>query len=74
MAFPTLPDRANHFLISSDGQELVRFCESGYHQMMVTRLAVVAGEWTPQGGGFNWTGLVRKHYEALTAKGYRKTA
>ena len=47
MTLPTLPDRANHFLISSDGQELVRFCESGHHQMMVTRFAVEAGKWEP---------------------------
>jgi hypothetical protein len=71
---PTMTDRANHFLISADGQELVRFCDSGHHQMMVTRFAIEAGEWEPQSGGFNWTGLVRKHYQALTAKGYRKAA
>ena len=73
-ALPTMTDRANHFLISADGTELVRFCEAGHHQMMMTRFAVEAGQWEPQGGGFDWTGQVRKRYSALTAKGYRKVA
>jgi hypothetical protein len=71
---PALTDRTNHFLISADGQELVRFCDAGHHQMMMTRFAAEAGEWEPQGGGFDWTGQVRKRYQTLTAKGYRKVA
>jgi hypothetical protein len=75
MTLPTMTDRASHFLISADGQELVRFCEAGHHQMMMTRFAIEAGEWEAQGGGFDWTGQVRnKRYSALTAKGYRKVA
>jgi hypothetical protein len=72
--FPTMANRANHFLISADGQELVRFCDAGNHQMMMTRFAIEAGEWEPQGGGFDWTGRVRQRYQQLTAKGYRKAA
>jgi hypothetical protein len=53
---------------------LVRFCEAGGHQMMMTRFAIEAGEWEPQGGGFDWTGRVRQRYSALAAKGYRKAA
>jgi len=74
MTLPALADRTNHFLISADGTELVRFCDAGHHQMMMTRFAIEAGEWEAQGGGFNWTGLVRKRYSALLTKGYRKVA
>jgi hypothetical protein len=72
--FPTMANRANHFLISADGQELVRFCDAGNHQMMMTRFEIEAGQWEPQGGGFDWTGRVRHRYQQLTAKGYRKAA
>jgi|694.fasta_scaffold51722_2 hypothetical protein len=74
MILPTLTDRANHFLISVDGTELVRFCEAGGHQMMMTRFAVEDGQWEPQGGGFDWTGRIRQRYQQLTAKGYHKVA
>lgn len=69
---PTLANRTSHFLISADGTELVRFSDAGNHQMLMTRFAVEAGQWEPQGGGFDWTGRVRQRYQALTAKGYRK--
>lgn len=71
-ALPTLANRTSHFLISADGTELVRFSDAGNHQMLMTRFAVEAGQWEPQGGGFDWTGRVRQRYQALTAKGYRK--
>jgi hypothetical protein len=74
MILPALTDRANHFLISADGTELVRFCEAGGHQMMMTRFAVEDGQWEPQGGGFDWTGRIRQRYQQLTAKGYHKVA
>ena len=72
--FPTMADRTNHFLISADGQELVRFCDAGHHKMMMTRFTIEADQWEPQSGGFDWVGLVRQRYQALTAKGYRKAA
>ena len=72
MTLPALTDRANHFLISADGTELIRFCDAGHHQMMMTRFAVEAGNWEPQGGGFDWTGRVRERYQSYMAKGYRK--
>jgi len=74
MILPALTDRANHFLVSADGTELVRFCEAGGHQMMMTRFAVEDGQWEPQGGGFDWTGRIRQRYQQLTAKGYHKVA
>lgn len=74
MTLPALADRTNHFLISADSTELVRFCDAGHHQMMMTRFVIEAGEWEAQGGGFDWTGQVRKRYSALLVKGYRKVA
>ena len=74
MILPALTDRANHFLVSADGTELVRFCEAGGHQMMMTRFAVEDGQWEPQGGGFDWTGRIRQRYQQLTANGYHKVA
>lgn len=71
---PTLANETSHFLISPNGAELVRFSDAGNHQMLMTRFATVAGEWEPQGGGFDWTGRARQRYQALTAKGYRKIA
>jgi hypothetical protein len=69
---PTLDNCVTHFLISADGQKLVRFSDAGGHQMLMTRFTIEAGQWEPQGGGFDWTGRVRQRYQALTAKGYRK--
>ena len=74
MALPTLANHANHFLISADGTELVRFVDAGNHQMCMTRYAIEAGEWELQGGGYGWIGQVRNRYQALTAKGYRKVS
>jgi len=71
---PALANRANYFLISANGQELVRFCDAGNHQMLMTRFAIKAGEWQSQGGGFDWTGRARERYQFYTAKGYRKIA
>jgi hypothetical protein len=73
-ALPTLTNRANHFLISANGAELIRFCDAGNHQMMMTRFAIAGGEWEPKGGGFDWTGRMRERYQAMTAKGYRKVS
>lgn len=73
-ALPILANRTNHFLISADGTELIRFCDAGDHQMLMTRFAIEAGQWESQGGGFDWTGRVRQRYQALAAKGYRKAA
>jgi hypothetical protein len=72
MTLPTLAHRANHFLISADGTELIRFCDAGNHQMMMTRFAVEAGNWEPQDGGFDWIGRVRERYQSYAAKGYHK--
>lgn len=74
MTLPTLANSTSHFLISADGTQLVRFSDAGDHQMLMNRFALKAGEWAPQGGGFDWTGKMRQRYQALTAKGYRKVA
>lgn len=72
LPLPILESRTNHFLISSDGSELIRFCDVGDCQMMITRFALEAGQWEPQGGGFNWTGIMRQRYQSYIKKGYRK--
>lgn len=71
-ALPTLANTTSHFLISSDGTELLRFSDAGGHQMLMNRFAIETGEWVIQSGGFDWTGKMRQRYQAFTAKGYRK--
>ncbi len=69
---PTLPQPNGHYLLSPDSRELVGFFDAGGHQMRLTRFAVIGGQWEPQGGAFNWTGLMRHSYQGYLQKGYRK--
>ena len=69
---PTLPQPGGHYLLSPDARELVGFFSAGPHQMRLTRFAVIGDAWEPNGGGFQWTGLMRSLYRDYTRKGYRK--